>query len=94
MSATHTFGDITLELVKDLLYGLHMRLQVLVVLRHSGHGCRQDGAQVKVQQAVHGVAGKRALRGGNSSLVSAAHDARVVGTICLFKYEKHPKVFC
>lgn len=37
-STTHTFGDITLKLVEDLLNGLHMRPQVQGFLRHTCQG--------------------------------------------------------
>lgn len=62
VSATHTRGDISLELVEDLLDGLHVRLQVPGVLGHPGHGRGQHRAQVEVQDAVHGVARERALQ--------------------------------
>lgn len=56
-------GDITLELVEDLLYGLHMRLQVGRVVGRTGRRFGQDGAQVKAQDAVDGLASEIALRG-------------------------------
>lgn len=67
VSATHASGDIPLELVEDLLYGLHVGLQVLDVLCHSGQGCRQNRVQIKRQYAVHGVAGKLRLKGEEST---------------------------
>lgn len=65
-ATTHTFEDVDFELVEDLPYGLHVRLQVLGVLRHSIQCRRQNRAQIESQDAVHGVAGKRGLRGNES----------------------------
>lgn len=67
VSATHASGDVPLEVVEDLLYGLHVGLQVLGVLCHFGQGCRQNRVQIKRQDAVHGVAGKRRLKGEEST---------------------------
>lgn len=66
---THTSEDITFELVEDVLYGLHVRLQVLGGLRHSSQCCRQNRVQIELQYAVHGVAGKRGLRRDESTRV-------------------------
>lgn len=66
---THTFDDIAFELGEDLLYGLHVRLQVLGALRHSSQCRRQNRAQIELQDAVHCVAGKRGLKGNESARV-------------------------
>lgn len=62
-SDTHTFGDITLKLVEDLLNGLYMRLQIVVFPRQTFQGSWQDRVQIEAQYAVHSVASKRGLVG-------------------------------
>lgn len=79
---THTFEDVGFELVEDLPYGLHMRLQVLGVLRHSSQCRRQDRAQIESQDAVHGVAGKRGLRRGTKALLWCPFDSFSACVFC------------
>lgn len=64
LSATHTFGDVTVELVEDLLDGLHVGLQVPGVVTHSGHRRGQNRVQIKAQNAVYGLAGEGSLKEG------------------------------
>lgn len=64
VSATHTFGNVTLELVEDLLDGLHMGLQAAGgVVAGSGHRCGQNRVQIKAQNAAYSLAGERTLKG-------------------------------
>lgn len=60
--STHTFSDLTLKLVEYDLYGLHIRLELFDVLRGPRHRRRENRAQVKPQDVVHGLARERALK--------------------------------
>lgn len=62
-------GNLDLELVKDLLNGLNVRLQVFGFLRDIGQRCGKNHVQVEIQDAVHSVAGKRRLERCESARV-------------------------
>lgn len=66
---THAMGNLDLELVKDLLNGLHVGLQVFGFLRDIGQRCGKNHVQVEIQDAVHSVAGKRRLERCESARV-------------------------
>lgn len=62
-------GNLDLELVKDLLNGLHMGLQVFGFRRDTGQRSGKNRVQVELQDAVHSVAGKRRLERCESARV-------------------------
>lgn len=72
-TCTHTTGNLDLELVKDLLNGLHVGLQVFGFRRDTGQRRGQNRVQVELQDAVHSVAGKRRLERCESARMHGTH---------------------
>lgn len=58
---THAVVDLDLELVKDLLNGLHVGPQVSGFRRDAGQRSGKNRVQVELQDAVQRVAGERRL---------------------------------